>query len=160
MPVKASLKNDHWLKGEFAAVAYQPLHNCLAALKMCCLVVTFSFVVHFFLTAPLMPRNKISSSESISFQCPQLQSSMLYYGQVSEADTKELLPPFPCEIDSCLCNAVGLKPNTGYFVALKACILAAPDVCSSDSQTKQIYTKPERKLPCSVFKKLATDRRR
>ncbi len=97
-----------------------------------------------------MSSRKASTSESISFQSLQPHGSISYYGQVSEANIMKSLPWFPCEIDSCHCNATGLKPNTGYIVALKACIRIAPKVCSKASRTEPIYTKPERKLPCSV----------
>ncbi len=108
-----------------------------------------------FLTAPSISSHKTTSG-GISFQCHQPHSSTLYYGKVSDADAMKPLPPFSCEIDSCHCTATGLKPNTGYIVALKACIRTVPNVCSSDSQTKKLYTKPERKFSCSLFNNLAT----
>ncbi len=119
-------------------------------------MVTYHSLHNVQLTAPSISNRNTSTSESLTFECSQHNTSMTYYGQVLELDTMQFLSSFYCGMNNCQCIAAGLKPNKGYLVSIKACIRTNPEVCSGDSNMKQIYTKPERKLTYLFIQNLST----
>ncbi len=127
-------------------------------IEICCCfdIVTCLSLYNRQLTAPSIASRNTSTSGSITFECSRHNTFMSYYGQVLELDTKHYLPSFNCGMNSCQCNAAGLKPNKGYLVSIKACIRTNPKVCSGDSNVEQIYTKPERKFTCSETQTVVT----
>ncbi len=105
----------------------------------------FTFNI-FTLVAPSVSRSRSATSGSISFACSHYDSSMDYFGHISELGNPSAATKFNCETSGCRCNANGLQPDRAYLISLEACMLKTPFLCSEKSNPVSLHTRPDREL--------------